>query len=159
MKNVKRVLFVCTDNFTRSVTAEMCLKDFLLRTNNMDFEVASAGINAGSDISSYFTNHFDRMKLLGIDSSSFKRSQFIKEFLDCYDYIVGMGKEHNEYIKYHFGVNILLFTDICGDDNYNRLNFIYNENINFTKLLEDMVDYLYGVMPIFIKKLSCLQLK
>ncbi|WP_164779589.1 arsenate reductase/protein-tyrosine-phosphatase family protein [Paenibacillus kobensis] len=48
-----KLLFVCTDNFTRSVIAELCMKDLLRRVNNTSVHVASAGIRAASDIRLY----------------------------------------------------------------------------------------------------------
>ncbi|WP_436245304.1 hypothetical protein [Paenibacillus sp. LjRoot56] len=40
------IMFVCTDNFTRSVIAEFCMKDFLRRNSKTLIKVASAGIRA-----------------------------------------------------------------------------------------------------------------
>lgn len=55
------ILFLCTDNFTRSVIAEFCMKDYLKKTNNARVIVASAGIRANSDISRYSKIHFNIM--------------------------------------------------------------------------------------------------
>jgi protein-tyrosine-phosphatase len=67
------ILFVCTDNYTRSVIAEFCLRDYLKETNNTAITVASAGIRANSDISKYSGIHFSIMNEMGNDTSSFTR--------------------------------------------------------------------------------------
>ena len=99
MKNnqPKKVLFVCSDNYTRSVTAEFCLRNFLLKNNLSTIQSFSAGTQANSDTSKYYNVHFDRMKELDIDFSTFERKQFDRSFFDIYDLIVGMGQEHKDY--------------------------------------------------------------
>ncbi|WP_397469523.1 hypothetical protein [Psychrobacillus sp.] len=68
------ILFICTDNYTRSVIAELCMKDYLRKKNNISVHVGSAGIRANSDISKYSSIHFDIMNEMGIDTSAFKRT-------------------------------------------------------------------------------------
>lgn len=59
------IMFVCTDNFTRSVIAEFCMKDFLNKNNIDNFEVTSSGVRANSDISQYSRLHFSIMEEFG----------------------------------------------------------------------------------------------
>lgn len=106
-----KVLFLCTDNFTRSVTAEFCTKHFLKQNNITNIDVASAGFKAGSDLSPFSSIHFDRMRQLNISTDGFSRTLFNQRFIDEFDGIIGMGKEHKDYIQKEYK-KIYLFNEI-----------------------------------------------
>ena len=146
------VLFLCTDNFTRSVTAEFCLTDYLIKRDIKSIQVASAGTNAASDVSGFITSHFERMRERGFDTSRFKRTQFEESFFDTYDLIVGMGPEHRDYIKQKYNRTILLLNDILRDEKYNSIVNIQTDDLfEFSVRLRHMVDYLYDAMPRFVE--------
>ncbi len=147
-----KVLFLCTDNFTRSVTAEFCFKDYLTRNGITNIEVASAGFKATSDLSSFSSVHFDRMAELGIDSSSFKRTQFQEEFLnECV--IVAMGTEHRDYIREVYGKQVYLFNEIyCGEERSVVVPPPDNEG-KYLAGIRRMVDYIHQAMPVFYREL------
>jgi protein-tyrosine-phosphatase len=110
------VLFVCSDNFGRSLIAEYLLKDWLTKNNRSDFEVSSCGTDANSDTSSFSLEHFQRLKEMSIDTSGHIRTQLTKELLDENDIIIAMADNHQEYIKNNFGVTAPLFNELCKNE-------------------------------------------
>jgi protein-tyrosine phosphatase len=106
------ILFVCTDNFTRSIIAEFCMRDYLRRNKITSINVASAGIRASSDISKYSQVHFKIMEQMNIDTNEFMRTQFNEELFEQYDVIIGMSELHREYIMQEFNKEIPLFNEI-----------------------------------------------
>lgn len=147
-----RILFLCTDNYTRSVTAEFCLINYIKDNHINDIKVSSAGFKANSDLSSFSSVHFKRMNELGIDTSDFKRTQFKESFFKEFDVIVGMGKEHKEYVKHHFGRTIYLFNEIYKNE---ELSLVVPppDKIGYMKEIKDIVDYINNAMPVFMKNL------
>ncbi len=91
-ENRMKLIFLCTDNYTRSITAELCMIVYLERTENTNIVVSSAGFKVSSDLSRFSAIHFKRMEDLGVNTSTFKRTQFQEHFLTRFDVIVGMGK-------------------------------------------------------------------
>ncbi|RXJ04587.1 hypothetical protein DS745_04175 [Anaerobacillus alkaliphilus] len=143
-----KVLFVCTDNFTRSVTAEFCFKEYLSRSGITNIEVASAGFKANSDLSKFSSVHFDRMRELEIDTSSFTRTQFQQGFLNEY-VIVAMGKEHRDYILQEFGERVYLFNEVYCDEEKSVVVPPPDYEGKYLDEIRQMVDYLHKAMPTF----------
>ncbi|GMK41527.1 hypothetical protein PCCS19_45840 [Paenibacillus sp. CCS19] len=106
------ICFVCTDNFTRSVIAEFCMRDYLRKNQIQGVQVSSAGIRANSDVSAYSTLHFDLMNELGIDTSDFERTMFTPRFGSDPSCVIGMSELHREYIKQYFDYEIALFNEL-----------------------------------------------
>jgi len=78
----KTILFICTDNFGRSIIAERAMRDYLARHNLPNIEVKSAGTNATSDTSQFSTTHFCELEKIGLDGSWPKRTQVTKEMIE-----------------------------------------------------------------------------
>jgi protein-tyrosine phosphatase len=150
---MKKILFVCTDNLTRSVIAEFCLKEFIKNNNLHDIHVASAGLRAHSDISKFSTVHFDRMKELDIDTSEHERTPFSNEHFHNFDYIVCMDTKHHAYILEHYDQEVLLFNDVLKGEKSSIIvpppdpKGLYKEKIK--RLVDDML----AMMPTFVKNL------
>ena len=112
-----RVLFVCTDNIGRSVVAEYCLKDFLDKNNIENWEVASAGINANSNITGFSMAHFEKMREIGIDVSQHERRQIDETIIKNTNLIIVFDKTQQDYILDTFRTKCLLFNEICLNQN------------------------------------------
>lgn len=140
------ILFVCTDNFTRSVIAEFCMKDYLQKTNNTSVKVASAGIRANSDISKYSTIHFNIMNELGIDTSEFERIQFDESCFNKYELIIGMSELHKEYIKQQYNRDIRLFNEVYSGQQ-TAVNIREPNNEHFFAQMKQLVNYINKAIP------------
>ena len=95
MKDIKKILVVCTGNACRSPMAEGFLRKEL--SQNEGFIVKSAGISAvdGMKPTPYAV---DVMKDEGIDISGYLSSVLSKEFAKAADIILVMTKTHKDII-------------------------------------------------------------
>ncbi|MBJ7948893.1 hypothetical protein U9K47_25620 [Bacillus toyonensis] len=147
------ILFVCTDNFTRSVIAEFCMKNYLQKTNNTSVKVASAGIRANSDISKYSTIHFNIMNELGIDTSLFNRTQFDETCFDKFDIVIGMSELHKEFIKQQYNRDIRLFNEV-----YNGLQTPVNigepDSEHFFEQMNQLIVYINNAVPSILSNIK-----
>ncbi|TLS49805.1 hypothetical protein FE782_22620 [Paenibacillus antri] len=152
-KKLMNIMFVCTDNFTRSVIAEFCLKDYLQRINDVSINVCSSGVRASSEISKYSNLHFDIMESKGIKLEGFTRTQFTEECFDTQDIIVGMSELHRDYIKQEYNRTIPLFNEM-----YNGTSLSVNigspEEDDFAVKMEELVNYIRDAMPVLYKKIN-----
>lgn len=151
-----KILFLCSDNFTRSVTAEFCLKDFLKKNAINSIKVFSAGTNANSDISKMYSTHFETMGKLGVDHSDFKRTQITKELINDVDMVLGMGKEHLDFVEENFKISIPLFNEYVYGEKTSIVVSKPDSDENIHKQISDMVKYIYDSMPMLYKRISAL---
>lgn len=151
-----RVLFVCTDNYTRSVTVEFCLKHYLKLQGKNGIEVFSAGFKSSSDLSKFSDVHFNRMDELGIDTSTFQRRQFKVSFLEEFDVVVAMGIEHKEYVFAKYGKRISLFNQIYKQEETSIHVPPPDKEGIYLMETKNMVDYINSAMPIFLENLLSL---
>ncbi|MRH43261.1 hypothetical protein GH741_11275 [Aquibacillus halophilus] len=148
-----KILFVCTDNFTRSVIAEFCMKKYLKITNNNSVRVASSGIRANSDISKYSSIHFEIMEELDIDTSDFKRTQFDETFFEEFNVIIGMSELHKDYIKQHYNRDIFLFNEVL-DGQKTPVNISSPDSDDFLEQMNQLVRYIENSVPNLLKNLE-----
>jgi protein-tyrosine phosphatase len=106
---VQSVLFVCTGNIFRSVTAEYALK-FRLGANTSCI-VGSAGI----DFKPQPVHDWVRTNLSekGADLRHHTPRQLTKELVEAPDLVVAMGRDHQNFIREQFGRDVPLFNQIC----------------------------------------------
>lgn len=113
------VLFVCTSNIFRSMTAEYCLNDYLEKNRIKNFNVISAGIKKSTDKSEEHT--FKELERLRISAWHHVPRIINKKLLDSQDLIICMTKKHaniisNEY-NGKFDFKIVLFNKLAiGED-------------------------------------------
>ncbi|WP_166242655.1 hypothetical protein [Paenibacillus turpanensis] len=140
------ILFLCTDNFTRSIIAEYCLKHYIEKHSLDQIAVSSAGIRATSDVSKYSKVHFEILKDMGIDASSWGRTPFQDSFFEKYDFIIGMSELHREYIREHYQKDIYLFNEL-----YKRqtapVNIGSPDSEDFEEQMKLLVNYIHDAMP------------
>ena len=148
-----KIMFLCTDNFTRSVTAELCLRHYLKARDRQDIDCASSGTHANSDVSGLFKDHFERMTELGIDISPFRRLQFEASFLREYDVVVAMAAEHRSHVRGKFNATIPLFDEIYkGEDTSVDIKGVDPKRVR--EALRGVVDYIDGAIPDFLKSVA-----
>lgn len=147
------VLFVCTDNFTRSVIAEYCMKNYILKAGLEDYSVSSAGIRANSDISKYSDVHFDIMNEVGIDTTGFQRMMLDEECFMNFDVIVGMSNLHVQYIKENFGRDIFLFNELV-DGTQTPVQVGTPDSEGFRDQMKELVEYIHTSIPKLIENIG-----
>ena len=108
---MRQVLFVCTGNIFRSLTAEYALRAAL--GNRQGVRVSSAGTEdrmcaVDPVVSAYLQSR-------GIDVSGHRRRTLTADMLQPPVTVIAMSTDHREFIARHFGRDdVPLFTEACG---------------------------------------------
>jgi len=105
-----RVLFVCTGNIFRSLTAEYALRRALGAAS--DIRVASAGTEDFPHVVKEVVQ--DYLSQLGFDVSAHRRRTLTAGICDESTLIVAMSDDHQRVIFDRFGRRVPLFTEVCG---------------------------------------------
>lgn len=107
----RRILFVCTGNVFRSMTAEYALRNILGARS--DIPVASAGTEDFPCAVSPFVR--DYLFTRGVDVSRHRRRTLTAELLRETDLVIAMSTEHRTILAERFNRRqIPLFTEACG---------------------------------------------
>ncbi|MEK7236851.1 MAG: hypothetical protein AAB242_09525 [Nitrospirota bacterium] len=106
---LQSVLFVCTANIFRSVTAEYALKTRL--GANRSCVVSSAGIDAKPQPMHAWVQA--RLREKGADLTTHVQRQITKEMLETADLVMAMGRDHQAFIREQFGRDVPLFNQVC----------------------------------------------
>ena len=101
------VLFVCTGNIFRSLTAE-----YALRRHAPHIIVASAG----TDDYPYVVrpNVRDYLLAKGFDVSAHRRRTLSREMLDEAKSVIAMSTDHQRFIAERYGLRVPVFLEACG---------------------------------------------
>jgi len=106
---VKPVLFICTGNVFRSLTAEYALRACL--GTDSPFIAASAGIEAKpQELHPLIVN---ALRDKGADVTRHVQRRLTHEILDSSHLAIAMGHDHREYIRREFGRDVPLFNSVC----------------------------------------------
>ena len=106
---LQSILFVCTGNIFRSVTAEYALKArFGPGTSCI---VSSAGIDAKPQAVHDWVQTGLRAK--GADSTTHVQRQLTKELVEATDLVIAMGRDHQVFVREQFGRDVPLFNQVC----------------------------------------------
>src|SRR5215472_2876903 len=108
---MRRVLFVCTGNVFRSLTAEYALRKCLKA--NSQILIASAGTEDFPHVIEPFVR--DYLLTQGLDVTSHCRRTLTQEILNEANFAVAMSTEHRCTLAEHFNrADVPLFTEACG---------------------------------------------
>ncbi len=106
---LQSVLFVCTGNIFRSMTAEYALKAGLgLSTSCV---VSSAGIDAKPQSVHDWVQI--RLREKGADITRHVQRQLTRELVEGADLVIAMGRNHQAFIREKFRRDVSLFNQIC----------------------------------------------
>lgn len=141
-----KILFVCTANIFRSVSAHYIIQDYVLK-NNLEILVSSAGIEV--DESLIFDDTItDTLFKFGIDATEHIPRQITKKIIEDFDLIVVMGKNHFDYIKKNFDLEPIFFNEIISNSKTPVMDVteIFSENKRATK---GWTEYIIKVITCF----------
>ena len=109
MASSPNILFICTGNVFRSMTAEYALKATL--SFDTKYTVHSAGLKDGPhELLSFVENY---LKGRGLDISRHQPKKLTREMLDEANLAVAMGTEHRHQINQIFNCRLPLFSEIA----------------------------------------------
>ena len=106
-----RVLFVCTGNVFRSLTAEYALKHHMVGQSRI--HVSSAGtrdapeVRVRDDVAAYLLGK-------GLDVSNHRRTLVTNELLERTDLVVAMNTDHQKTLHERHGLGVPLYMEACG---------------------------------------------
>ncbi len=153
---MKSILFICTGNIFRSLVAECALKARLGPQSG--YLVGSAGTEAIPQPVHPVIR--DRLLEKGADPATHVPRRLTQELLDRADLAIAMSLDHREFIRRHFGREVLLFNQVCFGREEAVLDVheaipAWNLNPETARAyVHSMVDYIWYAMPTFIRKLS-----
>jgi protein-tyrosine-phosphatase len=105
-----RVLFVCTGNIFRSLTAEYALRRALPRGSGVI--VGSAGTEDFPHVVKPVVA--DYLERCGLDISGHRRRTLTMAMLHEADRVIAMNSEHRTALAERFGIDVPLFAEACG---------------------------------------------
>jgi len=109
---LKPILFVCTGNVFRSMSAQYCLKQYLKKRGITDFQVTSAGIEANPQQVSAKT--LETLNALGISSIHHRQQKLSKKLLTQNDIVIAMAENHVRFMRDKFGyTSAVLFNELA----------------------------------------------
>jgi protein-tyrosine phosphatase len=105
----RSVLFVCTGNIFRSVTAEYALKA------RLGAGTACVVSSAGIDVKVQTMHDWVRIRLRekGTDSTAHVPRQLTGELVEAADLVIAMGLDHQTFIREQFEREVPLFNQVC----------------------------------------------
>src|SRR5438552_14754263 len=106
---LQSVLFVCTGNIFRSMTAEYALKARF--GPGPSCLVSSAGIDAKPQPVHDWVE--TRLREKGADPTRHVQRQLTKELVEAADLVIAMGSNHQVFIRERFGRDVPLFNQVC----------------------------------------------
>jgi protein-tyrosine phosphatase len=108
---IRRVLFVCTGNIFRSLTADAAMRSFL--AGRRDIHVSSAGTVDYPHLVRPYTRDYLLRK--GFDVRGHQRRTLTQAILDESQLVVAMSTDHQAAILERFGRQVPLYLEVCGE--------------------------------------------
>lgn len=150
------ILFVCSGNVFRSMTAEYALRELLPAEGLIS--VSSAGIEARHfkvrpEVSSYLLSR-------GYDVSGHVPRRITKELIEQSTFTVAMSLNHRDYIRTNYGIAVPLFNGFCFDRDEALLDVdeMYTDweqkEDQSRRYIRSVIDYLIDSMPRFYHRLQ-----
>lgn len=117
----RKILFICTGNVFRSISAKYCFRKYLLNDNIKGYVVDSAGIIAEKQPIEFKIREV--LKDLGIKRVINLQKRVTKKLLENNDIIIVMTKPQACFIKSKFNFeNIFLFNKLTLNKNTSLLD-------------------------------------
>ncbi len=153
---MKEILFVCTWNVFRSMSAEKIFNKYRINQNR----IADSCGTFESTQDFIDTYVIDSLNNYNIDVSNHKRKKITKKLISEADVIIAIAESHKQFIKKTFGINAYLFNQVYKNsitsiDDIEDVNIDKNNNENLAIMhVNKTIEYIYKAMPQFIKNLN-----
>lgn len=148
----KSILFVCTGNVFRSVSAELCFKKYLVDNGITGWNVGSAGIFA--EPQAVDPKIIETLQEFDIDATGHTQRRLTREMLSEYDAVVGMAENHIDFMKSEFNyTRTFLFNELALQektsiwDIENKVSDYKTNRPAVEKVLEDTVREIHEKTP------------
>jgi protein-tyrosine phosphatase len=153
---MKSILFVCTGNIFRSMTAEYALKAAL--GPQPFYRVSSAGTEANFQVMASEVRA--RLAQRGLDASAHQQRRVTAAMLAEADVVVAMGLDHRHYLREKFGREAWLFNQICSGheepvlDVWEAMPQEQHDPAVRQAYIYAVIDHVCEAMPLFIKNVE-----
>ena len=151
IKENMNVLFVCTGNVFRSMSAEYCLRDLLRTKGIKTVHVSSAGTEANpQDLPQPVLR---KLRSYGIAAEMHVQRRLSSDILAQTDLVIAMAEDHQRFIKEQFGIDVPLFNEICEDKKTSVLDLgdavpdWQSHRTEAIRFLDWTVTYIHDRMP------------
>jgi len=153
-----RVLFVCTANIFRSMSAELLFRKYLQDIKkDKDIKIASAGTRANS-FNKPYSYTLKRLKEYACDPTKHKATRVTSSLLAQSDLIICMANHHKECVDALVPGKSILFNDLAyhikkdvlDDDEY---AYEHGHDFDLEQFCRDTVTYLHDAMPMMYQNL------
>ena len=147
-----KVIFVCTSNLFRSVSAHSLFQKYLDDNRIKNIVVDSAGIYAedGRDTS---MNIISCLKEFKIDTIDHVSKPLTQELVDSNDIVISMSTNHRTFIENNFNTRSPLFNEIA----FGELTGLLDNNevpglgsagsVKFNNFEKETIDYIAKAIP------------
>lgn len=153
---MKSILFVCTGNIFRSMTAEYAFKAVV--GSEPPYQVSSAGTVAQPQaVLPVIEAHLRRKD---VDISEHRQRKLTEKILGEADLVVAMGWDHKDFIANQFNREAVLFNQVC----YGRAEPVLDVGEVVSDWKNDrkarnvyaisVVDHIYEAMPSFLENVD-----
>ena len=156
-----RILFVCTGNIFRSLTADVALRRLL--ADDPGIHVSSAGTDDYPHVVRPYTSAYLRSK--GFDVSGHQRRTLTGAILGESRLVVSMSTDHQATIREKFGRETPLFLEACGlapeclPDSEDVIPDYRNNRPAVEAHVRDTIDRILGLAPRMAQNIAALMRK
>jgi protein-tyrosine phosphatase len=153
---MRSVLFICTGNIFRSVAAEYALKAQVGPA--AQGLIGSAGIEALPQPLDPLI--CDRLRQKGADPSGHVQRKLTRQLLERVEVPVAMGLDHRDFIRRHFGRDVLLFNELCcGTDEpvldvHEAIPDWHRNPAAARAYVLSVIEFIWNAMPALLARLS-----
>ncbi|MFW6230944.1 MAG: low molecular weight phosphatase family protein [Nanoarchaeota archaeon] len=153
-----KILFVCTGNIFRSMAAELCARQYVREQKLGKFDFDSAGVLATRQRPHPMT--IKTLHKLSIKKIEHRQKQLTEGLLRKQDIVIAMGRDHQDYIKRHFDLDVPLFNQVAHKKNepvldiHEQLEDWKTNKEGVARHVEDTVRHIHRSMPAFFSGLE-----
>ena len=149
------ILYVCTWNIFRSMSAEYLTKKYILNNDIADLFVSSAWTIA--HIEPPFPMTVERLTFYECDPSHHVQRKITQEILAAQDIIICMAEHHRQSVRKLWFETVLFneiayntTEDVLDDSEYMQINW---PDFDLDEYFTTIIDYIHDAVPFVIKNI------